>query len=77
MSWQDYFEDCFMDYYDQDDPDIYHEVMYRYTDQDVVTLPDDLPMPPTTDLNGLFCKCDFLEDISALSKWDTSKVTDM
>ena len=77
MSWQDYFEDCFLDYYEHGDPEAEHDVIYRYKDQLVIKLPDNLPMPPTTDLNGLFCKCDSLQDISALAKWDVSNVTHM
>ena len=77
MNWQDYFEDWAAEYYESDDSDLVHEVMYRYKDQSVTKLPDNLPMPPTTDMNGLFSNCSSLKDISALSNWDTGKVTTM
>ena len=65
MSWQDYFE------YD----DI--NECYSYKDKKVVSLPHDLPMPPIIDFTRLFAKCSKLQDITALSSWDTSNVTSM
>ena len=65
MSWEDYF--------DQDTVDGY----YKYIDKTVVSLPDNLPMPPTTDLSHAFVDCESLQDITAISSWDVSKVTKM
>ena len=62
-SWKDYFTD-FGGY-------------YWYEDKNVVKLPDNLPMPPTTNMCNLFHSCEKLQDISALANWDVSKVNDM
>ena len=50
---------------------------YVYKDKNVVKLPDNLPMPPTSSMYGMFEHCTQLQDISALANWDISNVTDM
>ena len=50
---------------------------YSYKDRNVVTLPHDLPMPPTKTLARMFHNCSNLRDISALAKWDVSEVENM
>ena len=49
---------------------------YVYNDKGVIALPVDNPMPPTTNMSGMFRDCKHIQDISALANWDTSKVTD-
>ncbi len=49
---------------------------YRYKDTSVKALPANLPMPPA-DRGIVFSNCHDLVDISALSEWDTSNLTDM
>lgn len=63
MSWWNYFRTVGTHYY--------------YIDRSVVSLPANLPMPPTDDFSSLFYNCWRLQDITALSSWDTSNVTDM
>ena len=48
---------------------------YRYKDMKVVKLPDNLPMPPITNMREMFSSCTQLQDITALANWDVSKVT--
>ena len=50
---------------------------YVYNDKGVITLPVDLPIPPTDTFRCMFSNCSYLQDITALSKWDVSDVTDM
>ena len=64
MSWQDYFNKTI-------------KTRYYYKDRYVVSLPDNLQMPPTDNLDGLFQGCYLLQDISALANWDVSKVKNM
>lgn len=49
---------------------------YQYKDTSVKVLPENLPMPPT-DRGITFNGCHDLVDISALSDWDTTNITDM
>lgn len=62
MNWDTYF--------------VYDEVNehYYYKNKNEVTLPDNLPMPPTDDFRKLFAECTQLQDITALSNWDISNV---
>ena len=50
---------------------------YRYKDKSVKSLPDNLPMPPTTIFYKMFYDCYQLKDISALANWNVSNVKDM
>ncbi len=52
-------------------------LVYEYNDKSVRKLPTGLPMPPTNSLQMTFRGCSLLTDISALAKWDTSKVTSL
>ena len=65
MSWQDYF--------------VYDNVneCYRYKNKNVITLPDNLPMPPINNFGYLFSGCKYLQDISVLANWNVSNVTNM
>lgn len=64
MSWQNYFNKTI-------------GTRYYYKNRHVVSLPDNLQMPPTDNLDGLFHGCYLLQDISPLANWDVSKVKNM
>lgn len=49
---------------------------YVYNDKGVITLPDNLPMPPTDTFHCMFPNCSYLQDITVLSKWGVSNVKD-
>lgn len=66
MTWEDYFEPSSGG----------KGPRYQYKDTSVKTLPANLPMPPT-DRRITFSNCHDLVDISALSEWDTSGITNM
>lgn len=65
MRWQDYFNYAG------------RSGSYYYKNNKVVSLPHDIPMPPTDDFSQLFRGCRQLKDISALADWDVSNVMDM
>ena len=47
---------------------------YAYKDKNVITLPSNLPMPPTDAFYYMFYHCDHLQDITVLANWDVSNV---
>lgn len=47
---------------------------YQYINTSVVTLPYDLPQPPS-DYPVMFSGCHYLVNIDALAKWDTTNMT--